>query len=132
MGEKKEYLITKISDRKESIYKYYRTLELDEVGNPTEEELDNLKSLEEDRSIVILMAESEITMLSFKNENKLIKAVKKGYKNNWNDEVIYKVAYKSSENAISEIKKIIELTTIKQVLKLNKNDFQTKPKQRKK
>ena len=78
------------------------------------------------------MAESEITMLSFKNENKLIKAVKKGYKNNWNDEVIYKVAYKSSEKAISEIKKIIELTTIKQALKLNKNDFQTKLKQRKK
>ena len=29
MGKTKEYLITKISDRKESIYKYYRVLELD-------------------------------------------------------------------------------------------------------
>ena len=68
----KEYLITKISDRKESIYKYYRVLELDERDFPTEEELDKLESLEDDRSVIILIAKSKMTIVSFKNENKLI------------------------------------------------------------
>ena len=58
MGKTKEYLITKISDRKESIYKYYRVLELDERDFPTEEELDKLESLEDDRSVIILIAKS--------------------------------------------------------------------------
>lgn len=132
MGETKEYLITKISDRKESIYKYYRVLELDERDFPTEKELDKLESLEDDRSVVILIAKSEMTIVSFKNESKLIRAVKKECDENWNDKEICLVAYKASENVISVTKNIIELITIKQALKLDKNDFKAKPKQRKK
>ena len=132
MGKTKESLITKISDRKESIYKYYRVLELDERDFPTEEELDKLESLEDDRSVIILIAKSKMTIVSFKNENKLIRAVKKEYNENWNDKEICLVAYKASENVVSVTKNIIELITIKQALKLYKNDFQAKPKQRKK
>lgn len=67
MGKTKESLITKISDRKESIYKCYRVLELDERDFPTEEELDKLESLEDDRSVIILIAKFKMTIVSFKN-----------------------------------------------------------------
>lgn len=120
MKEEKEYFITKISDRKDNYYQYYRTLEVDEVGNPTEEEIDKLKELEEDREVVFLIADTEMSIISFKNEEKLKKAVKQEYLNNLNDKELKTIKYRTKEEVKSSIQKLLYLLDMKNSLKEEK------------
>lgn len=120
MKEEKEYFITKISDRKDNYYQYYRTLEVDEVGNPTEEEIDKLKELEEDREVVFMIADTEMSIISFKNDDKLKKAVKKEYLNNLNNKELKTIKYRTKEEIKSSIQKLLYLLEIKNSLKEEK------------
>ena len=77
--EKKEYFCTKVSDRKENRYNYIKTLEIDEEGYPTEEELAKLIELEEDRYVSILIGDNEISVISFTSFYKMKAYLKKEY-----------------------------------------------------
>ncbi|MGN0992351.1 MAG: hypothetical protein ACI4PE_00190 [Bacilli bacterium] len=120
MKEKQEYFITKISDRKDNYYQYYRTLEVDKLGNPTEEEIDKLKELEEDRETVFMIADTEMSIISFKNNDKLKKAVKQEYVNNFNDKELKTIKYRTKEEVKSSIQKLLYLLEIKNSLKEEK------------
>lgn len=120
MKEKQEYFITKISDRKDNYYQYYRTLEVDETKNPTEEEIDKLKKLEEDREVVFMISDTEMTIVSFLNDDKLKKAVKKEYLNNFNDKELKSIKYRTKEEVKSSIQKLLYLLEMKNSLKEEK------------
>ncbi len=120
MKEKQEYFITKISDRKDNYYQYYRTLEVDETKNPTEEEIDKLKKLEEDREVVFMISDTEMTIVSFRNDDKLKKAVKKEYLNNFNDKELKTIKYRTKEEVKSSIQKLLYLLEMKNSLKEEK------------
>ena len=120
MKEKQEYFITKISDRKDNYYQYYRTLEVDETKNPTEEEIDKLKKLEEDREVVFMISDTEMTIVSFLNDDKLKKAVKKEYLNNFNDKELKTIIYRTKEEVKSSIQKLLYLLEMKDSLKEEK------------
>lgn len=120
MKEKQEYFITKISDRKDNYYQYYRTLEVDETKNPTEEEIDKLKKLEEDREVVFMISDTEMTIVSFLNDDKLKKAVKKEYLNNFNDKELKTIKYRTKEEVKSSIQKLLYLLEMKNSLKEEK------------
>lgn len=120
MKEKQEYFITKISDRKDNYYQYYRTLEVDETKNPTEEEIDKLKKLEEDREVVFMISDSEMSIVSFLNDDKLKKAVKKEYLNNFNDKELKTIIYRTKEEVKSSIQKLLYLLEMKNSLKEEK------------
>ena len=120
MKEKQEYFITKISDRKDNYYQYYRTLEVDETKNPTEEEIDKLKKLEEDREVVFMISDTEMTIVSFRNDDKLKKAVKKEYLNNFNDKELKSIKYRTKEEVKSSIQKLLYLLEMKDSLKEEK------------
>ena len=120
MKEKQEYFITKISDRKDNYYQYYRTLEVDETKNPTEEEIDKLKKLEEDREVVFMISDSEMSIVSFLNDDKLKKAVKKEYLNNFNDKELKAIIYRTKEEVKSSIQKLLYLLEMKNSLKEEK------------
>ena len=120
MKEKQEYFITKISDRKDNYYQYYRTLEVDETKNPTEEEIDKLKKLEEDREVVFMISDTEMTIVSFLNDDKLKKAVKKEYLNNFNDKELKTIKYRTKEEVKSSIQKLLYLLEMKNSLKEQK------------
>lgn len=120
MKEKQEYFITKISDRKDNYYQYYRTLEVDETKNPTEEEIDKLKKLEEDREVVFMISDSEMSIVSFLNDDKLKKAVKKEYLNNFNDKELKTIKYRTKEEVKSSIQKLLYLLEMKDSLKEEK------------
>lgn len=120
MKEKQEYFITKISDRKDNYYQYYRTLEVDETKNPTEEEIDKLKKLEEDREVVFMISDTEMTIVSFLNDDKLKKAVKKAYLNNFNDKELKTIKYRTKEEVKSSIQKLLYLLEMKNSLKEEK------------
>lgn len=120
MEEKQEYFITKISDRKDNYYQYYRTLEVDETKNPTEEEIDKLKKLEEDREVVFMISDTEISIISFRNDDKLKKAVKKEYLNNLNDKELKTIKYRTKEEVKSSIQKLLYLLEMKNNLKEEK------------
>ena len=120
MKEKQEYFITKISDRKDNYYQYYRTLEVDETKNPTEEEIDKLKKLEEDREVVFMISDTEMTIVSFRNDDKLKKAVKKEYLNNFNDKELKSIKYRTKEEVKSSIQKLLYLLEMKNSLKEEK------------
>ena len=120
MKEKQEYFITKISDRKDNYYQYYRTLEVDETKNPTEEEIDKLKKLEEDREVVFMISDTEMTIVSFLNDDKLKKAVKKEYLNNLNDKELKTIKYRTKEEVKSSIQKLLYLLEMKNSLKEEK------------
>lgn len=120
MKEKQEYFITKISDRKDNYYQYYRTLEVDETKNPTEEEIDKLKKLEEDREVVFMISDTEMTIVSFLNDDKLKKAVKKEYLNNFNDKELKTIKYRTKEEVKSSIQKLLYLLEMKDSLKEEK------------
>ena len=120
MKEKQEYFITKISDRKDNYYQYYRTLEVDETKNPTEEEIDKLKKLEEDREVVFMISDSEMSIVSFLNDDKLKKAVKKEYLNNFNDKELKTIKYRTKEEVKSSIQKLLYLLEMKNSLKEEK------------
>lgn len=120
MKEKQEYFITKISDRKDNYYQYYRTLEVDETKNPTEEEIDKLKKLEEDREVVFMISDTEMTIVSFRNDDKLKKAVKKEYLNNFNDKELKTIKYRTKEEVQSSIQKLLYLLEMKNSLKEEK------------
>lgn len=120
MKEKQEYFITKISDRKDNYYQYYRTLEVDETKNPTEEEIDKLKKLEEDREVVFMISDTEMTIVSFLNDDKLKKAVKKEYLNNFNDKELKTIIYRTKEEVKSSIQKLLYLLEMKNSLKEEK------------
>ena len=120
MKEKQEYFITKISDRKDNYYQYYRTLEVDETKNPTEEEIDKLKKLEEDREVVFMISDTEMTIVSFRNDDKLKKAVKQEYLNNFNDKELKTIKYRTKEEVKSSIQKLLYLLEMKNSLKEEK------------
>jgi len=63
--EKKDYLCTKISDRKDTRYGFVKNLEVDENGLPTEEELLELIKIEGDRNVAILISGDELSIVSF-------------------------------------------------------------------
>lgn len=109
----KEYLVTKISDRKEKNYQYFRNLKVNDIGYPLEEEIDKLASLEEDRQVVFLLADSEMSIVSFKNDSKLKKAVKNEYINNFHDRDFKSIMYRTKDEVKSSIETLLSLLEIK-------------------
>lgn len=112
---KKDYLITKVSDQKDKKYTYCKKLELDDCNIPTEEEVRSLISLEKDKSVVLIMGENKITILSFKVEGKLIKNFKKVYEENWKDEKIKDFSCFANESTIIDIIKLKKLIDLKNI-----------------
>lgn len=90
---KKDFLITKISDQKDGYkdgYQYYRTLEVNEEGLPTEEELLNLLTLEQNKNVTFFIGEEKISIISYISDFRYKRNTLKEYKN-WNQEELKQV-----------------------------------------
>ena len=87
------FLITKISDQKDGYkdgYQYYRTLEVNEEGLPTEEELLNLLTLEQNKNVTFFIGEEKISIISYISDFRYKRNTLKEYKN-WNQEELKQV-----------------------------------------
>lgn len=90
---KKDFLITKISDQKDGFkngYQYCRTLEVNEEGIPTEEELLNLLTLEQNKNVTFFIGKEKMTIISFISDFRYKRNTLKEYKN-WNQEELKQV-----------------------------------------
>lgn len=90
----KDFLVTKVSDQKDGLgksYNFYRTLEVNDLGVPVFEEIQNFLELEENKNVTFFIGEEDISIISFKNEHKYVKNTLKEYKENWVDKEPKKV-----------------------------------------
>lgn len=105
----KGYLVTKMSDRKEKEYSFYRELEINEDSLPTEESLEILVSNEEkDRNVALFIGNDNVTMLSYKSISKFNKKFFNEYINSYREHSYEKVYWYTSVKNADFIKFVIE------------------------
>ena len=67
-----------------------------------------------------MISDTEMTIVSFRNDDKLKKAVKKEYLNNFNDKELKTIKYRTKEEVKSSIQKLLYLLEMKNSLKEEK------------
>lgn len=109
MNKEKGYLVTKISDRKEKEYSFYKELKVNENNNPLEEDLDILVSIEEnDRNVALFIGDDNITMFSFKSISKFNRKVINEYIDSYEEKVYNTVYWYTTAKNADFIKSTVE------------------------
>ncbi len=107
--EKKEYLITKISDQKEKKYEFFRSLEVDENELPLKKELDDIVTKEEpDKNVAFFMGNSYITMFSYRKKSKFIKKVMREFYRAYGEDDYQALAIATDEDTYKFLQKSID------------------------
>ena len=105
----KGYLITKISDQKDRKYQFYRDLEVNEDGLPTDEALDSLVANErQEKSVALFIGDEYMTMFCFKSISKFNRKVLSEYSRNYEESNYDKVYWYTTEKNAKAIKCAID------------------------